>query len=116
MRWKDLLDEIVNKNDTTISAAKSISYAGCTRESKRYRLGDGFGEVYFTEREAQTMMHVLLGKTFNATAEAMNLSPRTIEFYLDNMKLKLNCRTKQELIEKVMASEFVRYLGSKIEG
>ena len=74
---------------------------------RKYDLGDGFSGAYFTYREGECMAQFLRGQTIKATAEVLGLSPRTIEYYLKNMKAKCGCRTKSELIHKVAASNFV---------
>ena len=75
---------------------------------KRYYLGDAFCGTYLTLREAETMTHLLLGKTIRDTAISMQLSPRTAEFYINNIKRKLKCRTKKELINKIMTCNFLK--------
>ncbi len=87
----------------------------CSRDSqkksiKRYYLGDAFRDTYLTLREAETMTHLLLGKTIRDTAISMQISPRTAEFYINNIKRKLNCRTKTELISKIMTSKLLSLL------
>lgn len=73
-----------------------------------YGLGDKYGSVYFTKREAECMVLLLKGKTISNVANVLNLSPRTVEYYIKNMKSKLGCRTKFELVEMVYASEFMQ--------
>jgi DNA-binding CsgD family transcriptional regulator len=63
--------------------------------------------TYFTKREAECMVLLLRGKTINSVANILKLSPRTVEYYIKNMKSKLGCRTKFELIDLVYASEFM---------
>jgi DNA-binding CsgD family transcriptional regulator len=53
---------------------------------------------YLTGRELQCVMGFLNGKTIKAVAHSLNLSPRTVEFYLKRIKDRFNCRTKVELI------------------
>ena len=72
------------------------------------KLGSKFPGVYFTRREAQCMWHLLQGKTIKAAGDALKLSSRTIEFYLKNMKKKVGCNTKPELIELILQTDFVR--------
>ena len=73
-----------------------------------YGLGSKYGSAYFTKREAECMVLLLKGKTINSVASMLNLSPRTVEYYIKNMKSKLGCRTKFELIDLVYASEFMK--------
>jgi DNA-binding CsgD family transcriptional regulator len=54
------------------------------------------------------MTWLLKGKTINSIATILNLSPRTVEYYVKNMKAKIGCRTKFELIDLVYASEFMK--------
>lgn len=64
--------------------------------------------IYFTQREAECVIHILKGKTMNETGEILNLSPRTVEYYLTKIKRKLKCRKKSELIQLVADTEFVK--------
>lgn len=73
-----------------------------------YGLGNKYGNTYFTRREAECMVLLLKGKTINSVAGILNLSPRTVEYYIKNMKSKLGCRTKFELVDLVYASEFMK--------
>jgi len=73
-----------------------------------YGLGSKYGSAYFTKREAECMVLLLKGKTINSVASILNLSPRTVEYYVKNMKSKLGCRTKFELVDLVYASEFMK--------
>jgi DNA-binding CsgD family transcriptional regulator len=76
--------------------------------NKSYNLGTKYGGVYFTQREAECMILLLQGKTISKIALALQLSPRTVEYYLQNMKKKVSCRTKSELIGLVLDSEFLQ--------
>ena len=72
-----------------------------------YGLGGKHGSAYFTRREAECMVLLLKGKTISGVAKILKLSPRTVEYYIKNMKSKLGCRTKYELIDLVYASDFM---------
>ena len=61
---------------------------------------------HFSRQEARCMMHLLRGSSIKRIAQRLELSPRTVEFYLNNMKKKLDCRTKFELIDAVLEAGF----------
>lgn len=50
-------------------------------------------------REKQCVEFLAAGKSAKESAAAMSLSPRTVEFYFENIKNKLSCSTKQEVFE-----------------
>lgn len=50
-----------------------------------------------SNREKQCLYCVLKGKTAKETALLLSLSHRTVEYYLENVKGKLNCQNKREL-------------------
>ncbi len=77
------------------------------RESRVY-IGAPYEDIYFTHREAQAMALFLKGYTNADVADRVKLSARTIEYYLSNMKAKLACKTKNELMKKIADSEFGR--------
>lgn len=50
-----------------------------------------------TPRERECLHSLLEGKTAKETAVDLELSPRTVESYFDNIKKKLNCPSKRDL-------------------
>jgi DNA-binding CsgD family transcriptional regulator len=118
MLWDDLLKEVLNKNKSnpsfyfsnTCLRKKPLNAADSKikRPLKIYSLGEKYGTIYFTRREAECMVWMLKGKTINSIAEQLSLSPRTVEFYVKNMKAKLGCKTKYELVDLVYGSEFIK--------
>ncbi|MDF2577641.1 MAG: hypothetical protein K0S74_1125 [Chlamydiales bacterium] len=60
-------------------------------------------------QELQCLKLYFMGKTAKETAEIMNLSFRTVEHYLENVKNKLNCTTKRELIEKALCAGLISW-------
>lgn len=70
------------------------------RELGCFYLGDDFPGVYFTRREVECLIELSKGKTINKAAVALDISNRTVEFYVKKMREKLNCGSKPELLEK----------------
>lgn len=63
----------------------------------------GLGEMakksfLLTPRERECLHHFLQGKTAGETADILSLSSRTVEFYFDNIKDKLGCLSKREVL------------------
>lgn len=61
-----------------------------------------------SQREKECAKWFLKGGSAAQISKAMHLSPRTVEFYLNNMKNKLNCHSKQELF--MCLQEWKEYL------
>lgn len=53
----------------------------------------------FSAQEKACLEHMSMGKTIKETAEIMDLSMRTVEHYIDNIKNKMGCMTKSEVME-----------------
>ena len=65
---------------------------------QQYPLRGKTGQIYLSKRESECLLQLSLGKTAKETARALDLSPRTVEFYLNNIKEKTDCRTRTELV------------------
>jgi DNA-binding CsgD family transcriptional regulator len=74
--------------------------------SQHYRLYKTADDPFLTQREAECVVYLLRGLTTRATAETLQLSHRTVEFYLTNIKEKLACVNKTALIVKIENSDF----------
>lgn len=81
-----------------------------TRDLRAYYLGSEFHDIYLTKREAECMFWMIQEYTIPQAAEKMALSARTVEFYVKNLKLKLHCKNKKELLEKILKSGLLKQL------
>lgn len=125
MLWNDVVREVMRRkvsgktsgllsDDEKIITNKTKNNVIENRALAVYGLGGKYGDLYFTRREAECMLWLLRGKTINGVAVVLKLSPRTVEYYIKNMKNKLGCRTKFELIELIYASEFMKSVEGKV--
>ncbi|MDF1654592.1 MAG: helix-turn-helix transcriptional regulator [Coxiellaceae bacterium] len=64
--------------------------------------------IHYTAREKQCISLILKGYTARKTAEALNLSPRTIEHYFEKIKQKNHCNSRVELIETLQRDQVVK--------
>ena len=121
MLWEDVVEEVVKRKANGKKAGllsddgEAVSYTKARKNKlpeKRvlavYKLGAKYGDMYFTKREAECMKWLSVGKTHSSIATILKLSPRSIEYYISNMRTKLGCRTKYQLIDLVRASEFMK--------
>ena len=122
MYWNAVLQEVLNKHNASYpflytnvkdyikptEQDKSPEEKAKRKERlKSYYLGKHYGDLYLTRREAECMVQLMRGKTVPQTAKLLQLSSRTVEFYVKNIKIKLKCRTKSELLQKILASDFM---------
>jgi DNA-binding CsgD family transcriptional regulator len=71
-----------------------------------YVIGDHSG-FHLTFRQSKCLFFVIRGKTSKEIAKILNLSFRTIEFHIEELKNKFNCKTKNDLIDAAIAYGFV---------
>lgn len=74
---------------------------------------DGFAGVKISQRELDCIVYLLDNKTAAETAILMNVSRRTVEQYLENIKIKLDCSTKSELYTKLVTNKSLQSIRCK---
>lgn len=74
-----------------------------------YPLPPPLQHLYLTEREAECIYCLKQNHTIKSTSVLLNLSARTIEFYVKNIKMKLNVRTKSELMQRLQKLDFTQF-------
>lgn len=62
----------------------------------------GFKYENLSIRETEVLTHIVKGNTAKEIGQKLNLSPRTIEQHMKNIKIKMDVQSKSQLINKVM--------------
>ena len=115
MYWNDILQEVRNKNNPSYSFLFTDLGKKLPKEKKKslelaksnYYLYPDSRAYYLTPRECECVKWMLHGCTVPETAERVGLSARTVEYYLRNMRQRLNCESKAALLKKVRESGFL---------
>jgi DNA-binding CsgD family transcriptional regulator len=63
--------------------------------------------IKLSRREVDCIVQVLSGKRAKQIGKQLQLSHRTIEFYLSRLKTKLACHTLSELTEKLLSATLI---------
>lgn len=69
-----------------------------------YWLNEGGYSDLLSERQNECLFYLVRGKSCREIGEILALSPRTIETHVDEIKNKLGCQHKSEVIEKAIDS------------
>jgi DNA-binding CsgD family transcriptional regulator len=78
---------------------QSVKMGYYDEATKRYYLdNEVFENVFFSAREIEVFKRLLLGYTAKQTGELLKISPKTVEDYISNIKLKLQAKSKREII------------------
>ncbi len=75
---------------------------------KRYIIKTAAEETYLTSQEFSCVLLLMKGKTTKEIAKALKIKPRTVEAHIDNIRTKLNCHTKVEVVTKIIANGFIK--------
>ena len=124
--WEAVLNEVKHRGDETFHF-KFTDLGRCmlrerTRELRHrpaeqkksanpvYYLGGEFADLYLTKREAETFYYLVQGQTIPEVGRSLDLSARTVEFYVKNMKLKIGVKSKKELLDKLRHTDIMKQL------
>lgn len=61
-----------------------------------------------TNRQIECLLYLVKGMTIKEISKEMNLAPKTIEHYLDAVKIKLNCHSRSSLIAKALTMSIIK--------
>ncbi len=81
---------------------------------RNYNIVESFEKFNLTNRETECLFYLVRGKTAKQMAAILSISFRTIEKHISNIKHKLNCTTKSDLIDKAIQHNFINYLPESI--
>jgi DNA-binding CsgD family transcriptional regulator len=72
-----------------------------------YKVQSEHNPFHFSKREKECIFYLLRGKTTKQTSEILNLSKRTVDYYIENIKNKTGCRSKSELLVTAIKSGYM---------
>lgn len=78
-----------------------------------YHVGITHNPYQLSTRELECLFCVLRGMSAKKIAERLQLSKRTVESYLENLKNKLGCETKAELLAFAMQQGYFNMIPSR---
>ena len=77
----------------------------------RYYLGKNYPNVYLTPQEAYCVTKMLNNNlTYDDIGKKLRKSPATVNFYLRNVRMKLRCKNRKDLIERISQTDFIQYV------
>ena len=96
---QNLIEIKPSKNNKNIN---QINYANFFHAAtlKNLPINKGPIQTRLTKREFECLNYLMAGYTLKEIGKSLNLSPRSIEEYLDNTKSKLHAHNKSSLIKK----------------
>lgn len=94
--------------DVKLGSDEKITLVG--ENQKRFHLGDAYYGIYLTQQEARCLYHFLQGKTNAETGAAMHISAQTITFYSCTIRWKIPCRSRKELLNLIIKTDFMKYM------
>lgn len=101
-----LMSDLEAKAHVRRTPSRSRRYTH-SKPKKVYFISQDYINVYFTQREVECIYYLLKCYRLSDIAVTLGISIRTVEFYVKNMKSKLHCHTRQQLIEKIAATDLM---------
>lgn len=67
-----------------------------------------FKNILLSKQETLCLLYSMLGKTSKKISKIMDISPRTVDTYINNIKIKTNCIDRTSMIEEAFQSEVLK--------
>jgi len=112
--WRDENQKIIGSiwqgtditNAYTLAVTSQLAkFTGHLEHS--YTLTDDGGAVSLSPRESEVLFLILRGKTAKLAATVLGLSYRTVQQYIETLKMKFGVDSKIELIDAAMARGYL---------
>lgn len=77
---------------------------------RSYTIGSTLKETSLSKRESDCVFFLIRGKTMKEIAKCLDLSPRTVEAYIVNIKLKWGCTNQKEVIACAISNGYLNFV------
>lgn len=110
--------DITNRESLELGSILTRMSSGITNDllsgQNSFLLTNQFHHIELTDREAECIFFILRGKTAKQIARILMLSHRTVEVYVENLKMKLKAQHRQELIENAIQAGFLNIIPERL--
>lgn len=97
-------------NDKTMEMAFNLYQGDRHQTQKSYVQGQLYGDVQLSNRQSEVLFYLMRGKTIKRIAAILGVSPRTVDEYLEQLRLKFNVHNKHDLIDKAFALGYMNFI------
>jgi DNA-binding CsgD family transcriptional regulator len=97
-----LVDNVLSKSlyNTNQLDKKTTALSGYSPKS--YKISEYHENFKLSKRESECLFLMIRGKNSKEIGMFLNISSRTVEGHIENIKLKFNCNTKSELVAEAI--------------
>lgn len=81
-------------------------------EQRTYVIKSAYNKI--SKQQNECIFYLVRGKTTREISERLKLSPKTVEHYIDAIKMKFKCSNKYELIVKLIELGFLHFIPDSI--
>ncbi len=82
------------------------------QQKLQYIVSEDFEKFNLSKREATCLFYLVRGKTAREISELIFISIRTVEKHIESIRMKLDCKTKSEIIGQAIDQGFVHFVPS----
>ena len=106
--WDDLIDGVSGTVKSSFLTSPTDTKPAVSR--LRYSFCKDGVELTVTVRERETLRLIAEGLTVPEAARRMDLSPRTVEFYVKTLRYKFKSASKLQLVKYVVDNDILSKL------
>jgi len=107
-----ILNEItkyLGKLDPVTASGRWVS-----KKAANYYLNSQYPNLHLTNRQSECLFHLIRGRSAKEIARVLKLSVRTVESHIEDIKNKMDCCHKSEIVEKAIEKGFVEIIPAGI--
>jgi DNA-binding CsgD family transcriptional regulator len=108
--WGDVIHKVNFLDNPAQAQLAGFRPVGNNTDRQRFSVELNGQSVLITLREKETLQWIVNGLTVPQAAKKMNLSPRTVEFYVKTLRYKFQCMSKRLLIQYILEHDILANL------
>ena len=110
----EIYSDSLLKTSAFIMQTDQQYYSKSNRDSRSYVVDNILGHTTLSKREKDCIFYLIRGNTMKEIAQILQLSWRTVESYINNVKFKWRCTNKKEVVAYAISHGFLNYIPQNV--